>query len=29
VFVAREYGVNLYQAGRKNGPGTPEGGMRK
>jgi hypothetical protein len=29
VFTARDYGVNLFQAGRRNGPGTPDPGMRK
>jgi hypothetical protein len=29
VFASRNYGVNLFQAGRRNGPGTPDPGMRK
>jgi hypothetical protein len=29
VFAVREHGVNLFQAGRGNGPGTPEPGARR
>jgi hypothetical protein len=29
MFEARNYGVNLFQAGRRNGPGTPDAGSRK
>jgi hypothetical protein len=29
MFEARNNGVNLFQAGRRNGPGTPDPGMRK
>jgi len=29
VFAVREHGVNLFQAGRGNGPGTPEPGVRR
>ena len=29
VFAVQEYGVNLYQAGRRNGPGTPSPDMKR
>jgi hypothetical protein len=29
VFAVQEHGVNLYQAGRRNGPGTPSPDMKR
>jgi hypothetical protein len=29
VFATRDLGVNLFPAGRRNGPGTPDPDMRK
>jgi hypothetical protein len=29
VYAVRQYGVNLYQAGRRNGPGTPDPRLKR